>query len=210
MKIDVYTSDGAKKGTKTLPAELFGVEINVGLMHDAATRQQANSRVVTAATKTRSNVKGGGAKPWRQKGTGRARQGSIRSAQWRGGGVIFGPDQDRNYSKQMPKKMRRKALLSALSARANDKIIAGLESFENDTPKTKMIADLFQKIGYGRNVLIVIGSSNPMLEKSVRNLQNVKLIRANYLNIVDIMSADHILFVADALEKAQEIFSPKK
>ncbi len=207
MNVDLYASDGSKKGTVTLPKELFEVEVNMGLMHDALVRQWGNARANVVATKTKTQVAGGGRKPWRQKGTGRARQGSIRSAQWRGGGVIFGPTNERNLSKNMPKKMRRKALFSALTTKANDKAIIALEAFGSTDPKTKLFAELLGKMGCDRRTIIVVPSTDHVIQKSTRNLPYVKTITAQYLNVVDIMSADRIVFLQDAITRAQEIFA---
>ncbi len=206
MKADLYASDGSKKGTVALPKEIFGAEVNMGLMHDALVRQWGNARSNTVATKTKTEVAGGGRKPWRQKGTGRARQGSIRSAQWRGGGVIFGPTQERNFEIRMPKKMRRKALFSALSVKASESAIIALEAFDSQTPKTKLFAELLTKLGCNRRTLVVIASSDVVIKKSISNLERVKMISAHYLNIEDIMSADRIVFLQDAIAKAEEIF----
>ncbi len=210
MKIDLYTTDGSKKGSITLPKEIFEADIAIGLMHDALLRQQGNGRVSTASAKTRSEVAGGGRKPWKQKGTGRARQGSIRSAQWRGGGIIFGPTPNRNFGKEMPKKMRRKALLGALSAKAKAKGISALEGFSAKEPKTKDFSQLLQKIGCTGKTLVVTAGRDTILEKSANNIQEVKTIFAQYLNIADILSADRILFLEDAIEKTKEIFGSKK
>jgi len=210
MKAPLFDNKGVKKGDISLPKEIFEVEISEGLIHEALLRQRGNARISTAAVKTRSQVKGGGRKPWRQKGTGRARQGSIRSAQWKGGGVIFGPTVDRNYSKNMPKKMRRKALLSALSAKAKEKSICALEAFESDAPKTKQFAALLGAMGCDGRVLVVLPSRDDILEKSARNIPGVKTIFAQYLNISDMISAKHIVFLQAAIEKTKDIFAPKK
>ncbi len=209
MKVDLFTSDGEKKGSIALPKDIFGIEINEGLMHEALLRQRSNARIDTAFTKTKTEVRGGGRKPWKQKGTGRARQGSIRSAQWRGGGVIFGPRGDRNYERQMPKKMRRKALLSALSVVAKDNRIVALESFDAQIPKTKSALNILSKMGDVRRTLIVTSGRSEVLEKSFRNIQNVKTLFANYLNIADLLSADRIVFLSDAIVKTEEIFGKK-
>jgi len=209
MKVDLFAFDGEKKGSVSLPKEIFGMEVNEGLMHEALLRQRSNARIDTAFTKTKTEVRGGGRKPWKQKGTGRARQGSIRSAQWRGGGVIFGPRADRNYERQMPKKMRRKALLSALSVVAKGERIVALESFDATAPKTKAALNILTKMGDARRTLVVTSGRHEVLEKSFRNLQNVKTIFANYLNIVDLLSADRIIFLTDAIAKTEEIFGKK-
>lgn len=210
MKIDLYTQNGDKNGSVDLPKEIFEVEINEGLIHEALLRQQGNSRKDLAYTKTRADVRGGGKKPWRQKGTGRARQGTIRAGQWKGGGIIFGPRAVRNYEKNMPKKMRRKALFSALSSRAKDNAIVALEQFQNDTPKTKVLRDLLAKLKAGKRILIIEPKRNEILEKSARNIPGVKTIFAQYLNVQDLLTADKIIFLKEAVEKTKEIFGNKK
>lgn len=210
MKVDVYTSNGSKKGTLDLPKSIFEVTAAPGLIHEALLRQQGNGRISTASVKTRSQVKGGGQKPWRQKGTGRARQGSIRSAQWKGGGVIFGPTDNRNFTKEMPRKMRRKAMLGALSAKAQNKEIVVLESFAETAPKTKSFVELMQKMGCDRKTLVVLSGRNEVIEKSSQNIPGVKSLFAQYLNIQDILTANRVVFLKDAVEKASEIFGDKK
>lgn len=209
MKAPVFDISGTSKGDIILPKEIFGADVVPGLMHEALLRQQGNARIATAAVKTRSEVRGGGRKPWRQKGTGRARQGSIRSAQWTGGGVIFGPTTERNFSKNMPKKMRRKALFSALSAKAKEGKILALDTFSEKSPKTKVFADFLQKVECNGKTLVVLSERNEVLEKSLRNIPGVKAIFAQYLNVSDALSSKNILFVGNAVEKTQAVFAPK-
>lgn len=204
MKVSMYTASGEKKGQTTLP-KLFETEASPILLKEALLRQQGNARVDTASTKTRTEVRGGGRKPWRQKGTGRARQGSIRSAQWKGGGVIFGPRGNRNYSKNMPKKMRRKALFGALHSRLEDMIV--LDSFTPDVPKTKEAAALLKALQCERRTLIVLPASNATIRKSFANIPFVKVITAQYLNIADILFAQKIVFFQDALKTIETHFS---
>lgn len=209
MKVTMYDITGAKKGDAELPKALFGAEIKEGLIHLALERQIANARIDTAKTKTRTEIRGGGRKPWRQKGTGRARTGSIRGAQWRGGGVIFGPRGNRNFTKQMPKKMRRAALISALSAQAKDGLISVLDKYEVKTPKTKEVAAFLTKLGDARKVLMVAAERNTNLEKATNNLPHVKTILAGNLNIADLLQADQIIFLKDGVTKAEATFAPK-
>jgi len=208
MNITLYTSDGKENGTLSLPKSLFGQNINKGLLHEAVLRQQSNARKDRSFAKTRSEVKGGGRKPWKQKGTGRARQGTIRAPQWRGGGSVFGPRGNRNYEKNMPKKMRRVALFSALSSKTAEMI--ALEEFSSEAPKTKLFSDLLQKMGCTRRTLVVLASRNDILQKSARNIPLTKTITAQYLNPVDLLNADRIVFLKDAITTAEEIFAPKK
>lgn len=205
MKVDLYTQTGEKKGQVELKKEFFEVPYNEDLIHQALVRQHANGRVAIAHTKTRGEVRGGGRKPFRQKGTGSARQGSRRSPNLRGGGVVFGPRNDRNFVVDMPKKQRRKALFSALSAKAkNDQIIA-LESYEGEV-KTKVFAELIKKLPIDRNVLIIIPEKNEVIQRSTKNLANAKTIIVNYLNIADLQKYRKILFLKNALPKMEEIF----
>jgi large subunit ribosomal protein L4 len=188
-----YNSAGDHTGEKALDAELFGIEPNIAVMHQVVTAQRAAARSGTANTKTRAEVRGGGRKPWRQKGLGRARHGSIRSPQWRGGGVVFGP-KPRSYAQRTPKKMKRLALISALSARAAEEQIKIIESFEWDAPKTKQAVELLSAIGAGKKSLVVLGSGDGIALKSMRNLQKVRTLEIGQLNTYDVLWADTIVF----------------
>lgn len=210
MKAPLYNQDGKQNGTIDLPKEIFEVTVNEGLIHEALVRHQSNNRNNIAKTKTKAEVKGGGRKPWKQKGTGRARQGSIRSPQWRGGGVVFGPTGEENYTKNMPKKMRRKALFGALSQKAKDDQIIVLEKFELDAPKTKTLLELINNLPIDRNVLLVIAKKNIIIEKSSSNLENVKTLLVNFLNVHDVLKYDKVLFLKDSVSAAQEIFTSEK
>jgi large subunit ribosomal protein L4 len=202
----VVDQTGAETGTVELPEAIFGIEPNEPVMHQALIRQLANGRQGTASTKTRSAVRGGGRKPYRQKGTGRARQGSTRSPQWEGGGVVFGPH-PRSYRIDMPRKQRRLALRSALSAKAQDGGLLVLEAFELDTPKTRAVADLIRGVDSPRKVLVVLGSHNEMFEKSARNIPEVRLTLAGNLSVRDIIGADKVLITRDAIEHIEEAFA---
>jgi len=209
MKVDLYTQAGEKDGKLTLPSEIFEQKFNKDLVHQALIRQLANKRVAIAHTKTRAEVRGGGRKPFRQKGTGNARQGSIRAPHMRGGGVVFGPRNDRNFEKDMPKKQRRAALFSALSKKATDGLVMGLKGYEAEAPKTKDLKQLLDKIKVDRNVLIVSGDKNKVLSKSASNLSNAKHILAGYVNIHDLQKYKNVIFLEDAVEKMKEIFLSK-
>ncbi len=204
MKIDIYTQNGSKKGTMDLPAEMFQVEFKEELVHQALIMQLANSRSAIAHTKDRSEVRGGGRKPHRQKGTGRARQGSSRSPINTGGGVTFGPRNTRNFSKMMPKKQRRKALFMALSAKAGDKKIFALEAYAE--PKTKIAAEMITKLPVTRNVLFVTSEKNEDLRRATKNIPNTKAINAAYMNIHDLQKFDSICFVGDSVDKMKATF----
>jgi large subunit ribosomal protein L4 len=198
-KIDVRTPAGKTEGSVELPAELFDVEPNISLMHQVVTAQLAAKRQGTHSTKTRAEVSGGGKKPYRQKGTGRARQGSIRAPQFVGGGVVHGP-KPRDYSQRTPKKMIAAALRSALSDRArNDRIHAVTEVISGQTPSTKTAKEFLGTLTDRRKVLIVIGRSDEVSAKSVRNLPGVHVISADQLNTYDVLNADDLVFSVEAL-----------
>ena len=200
VKIDVHTPDGKKDGTVELPAALFDVEANVALMHQVVTAQLAAKRQGTHATKTRAMVSGGGRKPYRQKGTGRARQGSTRAPQFTGGGVVHGP-QRRDYSQRTPKKMIVAALRGALSDRArNERIHAITELVTGQTPSTKSAKAFLGTITDRRKVLVVIGRSDEVGAKSVRNLPGVHVISPDQLNTYDVLNADEVVFSVEALD----------
>jgi large subunit ribosomal protein L4 len=203
---NVVDQSGAGKGTLDLAPEVFETPVNEGVMHQALLRQLANGRQGTHDTKNRSEVRGGGRKPYRQKGTGRARQGSIRSPQWEGGGVVFGPT-PRSYAQDMPRKQRRLALRSALSVKAAAGELTVLEGFELDEPRTRAVVDLLASLEAGRRVLIVLGSHNEMLERSARNIPYVQVILASNLNVRDLLVADTVLITRDAVEHATEVLS---
>ena len=194
----LFASDGTPKGNVKLDPAVFGVEPNIPVMHQVITAQQAAARSGTASTKTRSEVRGGGRKPWRQKGLGRARQGSIRAPQWVGGGVVFGPH-PRDYSQRTPKKMKKLALRGALSARAAENSIKVVETLDWAEPKTKTALALLEAVGATRKALIVLGPSNRVAERSFRNLPHVAITRSGQLSAYDVLRADTVLFTTDTL-----------
>jgi large subunit ribosomal protein L4 len=202
----VVDQAGTVTGHLDLPESVFGIEPNEPVMHQALLRQLANGRQGTASTKTRSDVRGGGRKPYRQKGTGRARQGSTRSPQWEGGGVVFGPH-PRSYRMDMPRKQRRLALRSALSAKAQDGGLVVLEAFELEEPRTRAITDLLRSVEAGRRVLVVLGSHNEMLEKSARNIAEVQVTLAGNLSVRDLLIAETVIVTRDAIEHIEEAFA---
>jgi len=178
--------------------DVFGIEPNVAVMHQALVRQMANARLGTHKTKTRSEVSGGGAKPWRQKGTGRARQGSIRAPQWKGGGTVFGP-QPRSYAQKMNRKMRRLALRSALSAKAAESQVLVMDALELAEPKTKAMAEMLTRLNIDSSVLILLPEANANVERSARNLDFVKTSRANCLSVRDLLGYDYIVMPREAV-----------
>ncbi|MBT6143280.1 50S ribosomal protein L4 [bacterium] len=207
MKIDIYNQKGQVAKEIALPKEIFEVEFNGGLIHRALIRQLAHARSPIAHTLTKGEVRGGGRKPFRQKGTGRARQGSTRSPIMPGGGVVFGPRNVSSFEIQMPKKMRRKALFSALSQKAREKAIFGLDSYSDKDLKTKNFADLLAKLPVERNCLFVTTQKDSDFLRVTKNISQVKVIQAGYLNIHDLSKFRSICFVGDSIDKTKEIFT---
>lgn len=209
MKVDLYTQTGDKNGTLELPKEIFEIPFNKDLVHQALVRQLANERMPIAHTKTKGEIRGGGKKPFRQKGTGNARQGSTRNPHMKGGGVVFGPRNVRNFETSMPKKQRRKALFCALSEKARNNEIIALEGFTTAKPKTKEFADMLKRLPIERTVLVVIPEKDVNVQKSSRNIANSKTITANYLNIQDLRKYKKILLFKDSVSKIKETFFSK-
>jgi large subunit ribosomal protein L4 len=203
MKVDVYTLTGKKTSeTVELPAEIFEAPVNVDLMHQAYMRQLSNARRGTHSTKGRSEVSGGGAKPWRQKGTGRARQGSNRAAQWVGGGKVHTP-KPRSYEKTMPRKMRRAALRSALSVKAAEQEIVVVDELKLKEPKTKEMHAALQKLLGEGSALILLpekGENEELVVRSARNLPYAKTLLASYLNVRDLLGYDKIVIPAAVID----------
>ncbi len=198
--VPVKTVLGKDKGSVELPAEVFEARVNVHVMHRVVRAQQAAARAGTHSTKTRSEVRGGGKKPWRQKGTGRARQGSIRAPQWTGGGVVFGPH-PRDYTLRVNKKERQLALRSALSDRLAGGNLFVLEGFDFDAPKTRRAVELLADLGLaGRKLLLVVEGSEDAAIKSFRNLPQVHLLDASQLNTYDVLVSDAVLFTRASLD----------
>jgi len=201
---DVLKVDGSKSGSIELNDSVFGIESNQHVLFEAVNLQRASLRQGTHAVKNRSAVRGGGRKPWRQKGTGRARQGTIRAPQWRGGGIVFGPT-PRSYSYKMPKKMRRLALRSALSAKANDNELAVLEAFNFDAPKTKELKNVMSNLELSKKVLFIVDALDNNVELSARNIPSVKVIDAQSLNVLDILDANKVVITKAAVDKVEEV-----
>lgn len=195
----VYDSSGKQTGEMKLDTAIFGIEPNLPVMHQVVTAQLAALRSGSANTKTRAEVRGGGKKPWRQKGLGRARHGSIRAPQWRGGGVVHGPS-PRDYSQRTPKKMRRLALYSALSTRAGDGEIRIVDSIDWDAPKTKSAAALLAGMGVEGKVAVVVDAPDGVIAQSIRNLPQALVITPGHLNTYDVLWADTIVFTADTIK----------
>jgi large subunit ribosomal protein L4 len=198
MQVSVLNMAGETVGQVELVDTIFSAQVNGPLMHQAMVRQLANARLGTAKVKSRGEVAGGGRKPWKQKGTGRARQGSTRAAQWRGGGIIFGPS-PRSYQQQMPRKMRHAALCSALSVKTAEERVIILDELKVAEPKTREMTQALKAWAVNTKVLILCAEANEMVERSANNLTDVKLLRASYLNIRDLMTYDYLVIPQDAL-----------
>lgn len=202
----VVDASGTVTGTLPLPDAVFNATVNRSVMHQALLRQLANARQGTHDTRTRAEVSGGGRKPYRQKGTGRARQGSIRAPQWEGGGVVFGPH-PRSYRLAMPRKQRRLALRGALTTRAQEGGVIVLDAFSLEAPRTRAVVDLLRAVEAGRRVLLVLGSHDEMLEKSARNIPEVQVVLASNLSVRDLLAAETVLMTRDAVEHVEEAWS---
>jgi large subunit ribosomal protein L4 len=204
MQVSVRNMAGDKVGEAELRDDIFGIEPHEPVMHQAVVRQLANARQGTANTKTRSDVSGGGRKPWRQKHTGRARQGSTRSPQWKGGGVVFGPH-PRSYEKRMPRKMRRLALRSALSAKAGAEGLVVLDELKMESPKTRAMLDVLANLAIDSSVLILMPDADAHVEKSASNIPDVKTLRATCLNVVDLLNFDKVIVPLQSLAIIERI-----
>ena len=201
---DVLKVDGSKSGSVELSDSVFAIEPNNSVLFEAINLQRASLRQGTHAVKNRSAVRGGGRKPWRQKGTGRARQGTIRAPQWRGGGIVFGPT-PRSYSYKMPKKMRRLALRSALSFKVQENGFTVVDSFGFDTPKTTEFKNVLSTLEQPKKVLVVTEDEDVNVELSARNIPGVQVSTAQGLNVLDITSADSVVITEAAAKKVEEV-----
>jgi large subunit ribosomal protein L4 len=199
MQVPLYNQSGQQVGTTELRDDIFAIEPNRVVMHQALVRQQANARQGTSATKTRAQVSGGGTKPWRQKGTGRARQGSTRAPHFRHGGVVFGPT-PRSHDKKMPRQMRRLALRSALSVKAKDGQVRVVDSLKMDAAKTKEMEAFLGHLSVDSSALIVLPKTDPTVAKSAANIADTKTLNANYLNIRDLIGYDYLVLPLEAVK----------
>lgn len=206
-KVVLFNQDGTEAGNIELNETVFGIEPNNHVIHEVVVMQRAAKRQGNHSVKNRSAVRGGGAKPWKQKGTGRARQGSIRSPQWVGGGVVFGPTTARNYKYTLPKKVRRLALKSALSSKVLSEDIVVVNDLQLDAPKTKEFVNILEGLNVNEKVLIVTGEKNDNVIRSSNNLQTVKVISVNQVNVLDLVAYDKLVLTKDAAEKAGEVFA---
>ena len=208
MQVPVFDLSGHEVSQVELADDVFGIEPNIPVMHQALVRQQANARLGTHNTLTRGEVRGGGRKPWRQKGTGRARQGSIRAPQWRGGGVVWGPH-PRRYTQRMPKKMRQLAIRSALSAKnqaAQLFVVAGLAEIE---PRTRVMRETLARLplNEARSTLILAGESRENIYRGAGNLENVKVLPAQYVNMHDVFKYERLLVTREALDIIHDLWA---
>lgn len=206
-EVILFNQDGSEAGNVQLEEAVFGIEPNEHVIHEVVVMQQAAKRQGTHAVKNRSLVRGGGRKPWRQKGTGRARQGSIRAPQWVGGGVVFGPTTERNYKYKLPKKVRRLALKSALSSKVKNDNIIVLNDLQFEVPKTKDMVNVLKGLNVEEKALIVTGDKNENVIRSANNLQKVKVITVNEVNVLDLVSYDKLIITKDAALKAGEVLA---
>jgi len=202
MMIALKDVEGKEVGEVTLSDELFGMEPNPHAVHQVVRAQRAAARAGTASTKTRGRVRGGGSKPWRQKGTGRARAGSIRSPIWKGGGTVFGPT-PRDYSFRVPRKMRRLAFRSALSAAVREDRITVVEDFSLDEPSSRTVNGIIDRLGLGGSVMVVVAVDDLNVEKSFRNISGVETFLPGEINTYDILRFDNLVFLKGALDTLQ-------
>jgi large subunit ribosomal protein L4 len=205
-KVALFDQKGSKVSDIELNESVFGIEPNKHVLFEAVVMQRASQRQGTHKTKIRSEVAGGGRKPWRQKGTGRARQGSIRSPQWRGGGTVFGPT-PRSYSYKLPKKVRRLAIKSALSSKVLDENIIVLESLAFDTPKTKDFKGVLQALSIDSKALIVTADLDENVALSGRNIPGVTILTAEGINVLDVLNHDKLILTKAAVEKVEEVLA---
>jgi len=205
-KVTLFNQAGSQVGDIELSDNVFGVVPNESILYEAVVMQQASQRQGTHSTKTRGEVRGGGRKPWRQKGTGRARHGSIRSPIWVGGGVTFGPS-PRSYGFKMPKKQRRLALKSALSSKVNDENILVLEKLSLESPKTKEMKQVLAGLSSDAKVLVVTADYNDAVALSVRNLPGVKFVTADGVNVLDLLNYKKLIITQDAVKQVEEVLA---
>ena len=204
--VALFKQDGTQNGDITLNEEIFGIEPNESVVYDAIVMQRASLRQGTHAVKNRSAVRGGGRKPWRQKGTGRARQGSIRSPQWRGGGVVFGPT-PRSYSYKLPKKVRRLAIKSVLSEKVAENNLVAVDALSFDAPKTKEFKQVLTSLSIDSKVLVVLETGNEVAGLAAHNLSNVTVTTSDNVTVLDVVANDKILATQTALTQIEEVLA---
>lgn len=205
-KVTLFNQDGSKNGEVSLNDTVFGIEPNDSVIFDAVLMQRASMRQGTHAVKNRSAVRGGGKKPWRQKGTGRARQGSIRSPQWVGGGTVFGPT-PRSYAYKLPRKVRRLAIKSVLSQKVLDEGLVVVNELKFEQPRTKAFAEVLSNLNVNSKVLVVLEDDNANAALAARNLKNVTVIPAKGLNVLDVINNDKMVITKGALSQVEEVLA---
>ena len=205
-KVALYDMNGAQIGEIELNDEVFGIEPNQAVLYDFVKMQLANKRVGTSSTKTRAEVRGGGKKPWRQKGTGRARVGSTRNPVWTKGGIAFGP-KPRDYSYRLPRKVRRLAMKSALSSKVLENNLIVIDEFKFDEPKTKLMVQVLEKLNVSKKTLLVTAEEDVNVTKSANNIPGVKSLRADFINVYDLLNYDTLLITKEAVSKVEEVFA---
>jgi large subunit ribosomal protein L4 len=203
--VGVFNKEGNKVADMELNESIFGAEVNQYALHQVVVALLANKRQGTQSTKTRSEVRGGGIKPWRQKGTGRARQGSIRAPQWIKGGIVFAP-KPRDYRVSVPKSMRKVAMKSALTSKVQENQMIVLESLNFDAPKTKSIVEMLKALEANK-ALIITAESNEVVYKSARNIQGISIIPANNINVYDLLKYEKLIITKDAVSKIEEVYA---
>lgn len=203
--VGLFNQEGKQVGDIQLNNNVFGVEVNTDAMHQVVVALLANKRQGTQSAKTRAEVRGGGIKPWRQKGTGRARQGSIRSPQWIKGGIVFAP-KPRDYRVSVPKSMRRVAMKSALTSKVQDNQMVVLETLSFEAPKTKNMVEVLKAFD-AKKTLIVTGESNEVLYKSARNIADVQIMPVNNINVYDLLKFEKLIITKDAVSKIEEVYA---
>lgn len=205
-KVDLYDMSGKVVGDINLSDTVFGIDVNKEVVHKAVVNQLANKRQGTQSTKTKSEVRGGGIKPWKQKGTGRARQGSIRSAQWIKGGIVLGP-KPRSYRYTLPKKVKRLALKSALSSKVSENEIIVLDKLNFDVIKTKQMVEVLKNLKIEGTAVVLIADKNDNIERSASNIPGVKTLLANTINVYDLVKHNKLIITKDAVSKVEEVYA---
>ncbi|HDK7168488.1 TPA: 50S ribosomal protein L4 [Clostridium botulinum] len=204
-KVDLFNQNGEKVGELQLADSVFGVEVNTYAMHQVVKALLANKRQGTQSAKTRAEVSGGGIKPWRQKGTGRARQGSIRAPQWIHGGIVFAP-KPRDYRMSIPKSMKKVAIKSALTSKVNEKLMVVVDDIKLETPKTKEVVKMLNAFD-AKKTLIITNNAEENVYKSARNIEGVQIIPVNNINVYDILKYDKVVITKDAVSKIEEVYA---
>ena len=205
-KVALYDMSGAQIGELELSDSVFGIEPNQAVMYDFVKMQLANKRVGTSSTKTRAEVSGSGKKPWRQKGTGRARVGSRRNPVWTGGGIVFGP-KPRDFSYRLPRKVRKLAMKSALSSKVLENNLIVVDQLSFDEPRTKQMVATLQALNSSKKTLVITADGDANITKSARNIPGVKPLRVDYINVYDLLKYDTLLITRDAVAKVEEVYA---